>query len=812
MTSREIYTLRIYTDQIKGNWKMGLSASQARLLSLTSRLSALELKAQSISNAKTRLSNEGTAASNAYSQALDNQKMTVYAGVNGDGASVYKDATAYNLTSYGAVSNTDKQRFITNQSGQILISESILNAYNTSGGNLETFLNNLDQTSSPPIVQQQNLETTLTNNYTSSLAAVNGLMTTRTDYVPTGQNTPVSSFMTNYNDSAIFQALNSKNSSAYKANPDSSNVIQFYHDGSGNGSNDVNMQAALAALSTEVSTVTTATASAVIAALQSSFSASDWSVMGPKITAAATQAQADTATFYAGKCNNYNNFTGNDDGNTATTNLTANTNDIYNNSHGANELYIDRTQEIKTFLAFFDQECANINNGQAAGKTGQYSNQMTGNLHQTTTETTTYNTSYDKSGFSTAANVVQFYHDGAGNSSSDVNLTAALAALSTQLSGVTSSTASSIIAQLQNSFSASDWSVIGPQITAAVNQAKTDTASFYANQCNNYVHQTTSNHSDNHYTINDAAGNNKVWNDVYGENELYTDQGQEVQTFLNYVDQELAKITPTQTTVSSVNNTNGCTNREAHGGIGASNDVVGNDPITNRVTSPDSSATPQAMEGALQSVYDSLNAVSNRFGDAAGVSASKASLMAIINALKGGASVSSEAPSIQTVLSSLPTSTALKSAMDGIDITSQFPQYPYDPAKVDYYSNVFDQIQNNGAFSATDDNMNNTDWLQSQITAGNLFLYTADNSTGEYKNVSWTSGDVTLKEESKDTDTAKAEAKYQSTMADISAKDNRFDMQLKNIDTEHTAIQTEVGSVNKVIEKNIEKSFKIFDA
>ena len=140
-----------------------------------------------------------------------------------------------------------------------------------------------------------------------------------------------------------------------------------------------------------------------------------------------------------------------------------------------------------------------------------------------------------------------------------------------------------------------------------------------------------------------------------------------------------------------------------------------------------------------------------------------------------------------------------------------------DQGKIDYYTNVYNQISENGVVVEDDSNMNNSDWLQAQITAGNLFLYTYDptggsNGTGDYVNVSWTSGDSSLQEQTDSNDTAKAEAQYESTMADIQAKDNRFDLQLKNIDTEHTAVQTEIDSVSKVIDKNIERSFKIFNA
>jgi hypothetical protein len=61
---------------------MGMSASQARLLSLTARLSDLEYSAQSISNSKIRLADASAEASREYSEALDKEKYTVLAGVD----------------------------------------------------------------------------------------------------------------------------------------------------------------------------------------------------------------------------------------------------------------------------------------------------------------------------------------------------------------------------------------------------------------------------------------------------------------------------------------------------------------------------------------------------------------------------------------------------------------------------------------------------------------------------------------------------------------------------------------------------------
>lgn len=55
-------------------------------------------------------------------------------------------------------------------------------------------------------------------------------------------------------------------------------------------------------------------------------------------------------------------------------------------------------------------------------------------------------------------------------------------------------------------------------------------------------------------------------------------------------------------------------------------------------------------------------------------------------------------------------------------------------------------------------------------------------------------------------------ATYNQKVEMLTAQDKIYDLKLKNIDTEHNACQTEIDSVKKVIDKNIERSFKIFDA
>ena len=44
----------------------------------------------------------------------------------------------------------------------------------------------------------------------------------------------------------------------------------------------------------------------------------------------------------------------------------------------------------------------------------------------------------------------------------------------------------------------------------------------------------------------------------------------------------------------------------------------------------------------------------------------------------------------------------------------------------------------------------------------------------------------------------------------LQVADKALEMEMKNIETQHNAVQTEYDSVKKVIDKNIETSFKYF--
>ena len=99
---------------------MGMSASQARLLSITSRMNDVEFKSQQISNTKIRLADESEQVANDYTKALNKQKFT-YTDYS-SGSAVKVDLNSSTLANYGLTlvpRNATPQYRVVNQVGMV---------------------------------------------------------------------------------------------------------------------------------------------------------------------------------------------------------------------------------------------------------------------------------------------------------------------------------------------------------------------------------------------------------------------------------------------------------------------------------------------------------------------------------------------------------------------------------------------------------------------------------------------------------------------------------------------------------------------
>ena len=94
---------------------MGMAAGQARLLSITARMSDNELRAQIINNNKMRLATESSQVSEAYIQALNDAQL-MFSNYDANNNATYQQLTFNTLTAYNPYNN---QYALSNASGNV---------------------------------------------------------------------------------------------------------------------------------------------------------------------------------------------------------------------------------------------------------------------------------------------------------------------------------------------------------------------------------------------------------------------------------------------------------------------------------------------------------------------------------------------------------------------------------------------------------------------------------------------------------------------------------------------------------------------
>ena len=106
---------------------MGMAASQARLLTLTSRLHDVEYKAQNIESQKIALATQQDELYQTYCDALDAKKIQVAFNTDNGGSS-YKDATFANVCCYNE--NRKKQYTLRDaETGKVIVDSEVYNQY-----------------------------------------------------------------------------------------------------------------------------------------------------------------------------------------------------------------------------------------------------------------------------------------------------------------------------------------------------------------------------------------------------------------------------------------------------------------------------------------------------------------------------------------------------------------------------------------------------------------------------------------------------------------------------------------------------------
>jgi hypothetical protein len=101
------------------------------------------------------------------------------------------------------------------------------------------------------------------------------------------------------------------------------------------------------------------------------------------------------------------------------------------------------------------------------------------------------------------------------------------------------------------------------------------------------------------------------------------------------------------------------------------------------------------------------------------------------------------------------------------------------------------------------------DALELGLKTGGYCLKRDNDGDGTAERVNWAT-QPDIKERLYNEDDAAATALYEFQTSQIQSKDQKMEVELKNLDTQRSAMDTELDAVKKVIDKNIERSFKTF--
>lgn len=136
----------------------------------------------------------------------------------------------------------------------------------------------------------------------------------------------------------------------------------------------------------------------------------------------------------------------------------------------------------------------------------------------------------------------------------------------------------------------------------------------------------------------------------------------------------------------------------------------------------------------------------------------------------------------------------------------------YDAELVNYYKNIFNEMRQCGyTTNENETNLKDATWFINQLKSGALTLSYYSITDKAFVGTTLDDDESITEQEDKSSITI-AEQEYTSSMNKIEHQEKQFDMQLNKLEAEHSALQTEYESVSKVISKNVEKSFNVFNA
>lgn len=135
-----------------------------------------------------------------------------------------------------------------------------------------------------------------------------------------------------------------------------------------------------------------------------------------------------------------------------------------------------------------------------------------------------------------------------------------------------------------------------------------------------------------------------------------------------------------------------------------------------------------------------------------------------------------------------------------------------------YYTRIWEAINEAGGCVTIDENVQTgeegNEWFYNMVKAGQvgiMYIERNNDNTWDDTSIATSVNDNYLQEtEADEKKLKKAEAEYEHGLDIINRKDTKFDTELSELETERTTITTEMDSIKKVRDDNIERTFGIF--
>ena len=142
--------------------------------------------------------------------------------------------------------------------------------------------------------------------------------------------------------------------------------------------------------------------------------------------------------------------------------------------------------------------------------------------------------------------------------------------------------------------------------------------------------------------------------------------------------------------------------------------------------------------------------------------------------------------------------------------TPDYVMVPDDKVKAEYYEQMYKAIEAaGGGIELSAEKAKSASWITNMIKSSQVVLNCWDVETDSLTKTS-AALHTSLREVTDKTEIERISQEYEADLTIVNEKDRKFDQELEKLDAERSAITSEMESLKKVIQENVDRNFKLF--